>query len=125
MAANFTFQREPVELRGYFMRHKHGGDVGFSWDKDDPKFSDEWERIPATPETAVSAAPAGAGAADLPPPDEAELRAEFVRQHAGRDLKQHRLRGTYMSAPIAALWNQHKRTAEWMAARVEKPTNSP
>lgn len=50
-------------------------------------------------------------------PDEGELRAEFVRQHAGRDLSQHRLRGTYTSANIAALWNQHKRTAEWMAAR--------
>lgn len=50
-------------------------------------------------------------------PDEVELRAEFVRQHVGRDLNRHRLRGTYTSANIAALWNQHKRTAEWMAAR--------
>lgn len=40
--------------RGFFMRHKGGGDVGFSWREDDPKFSDEWERIPAVP-----AAPAG------------------------------------------------------------------
>jgi len=50
-------------------------------------------------------------------PNEDELRAEFVRQHAGRNLRQHRLRGTYIAANIAALWNQHKRTAEWMAAR--------
>jgi hypothetical protein len=46
--------------------------------------------------------------------DEAMLRAEFVRQHKGRNLKQHRLRGTYLSAPIAALWNQHVRTANWL-----------
>lgn len=49
--------------------------------------------------------------------DEAQLRAEFERQHAGRNLKQHRLRGTYMAAQIAALWNQHRRTAAWMEAR--------
>lgn len=48
---------------------------------------------------------------------EGELRAEFERQHQGRNLKQHRLRGTYVSAPIAALWNQHKRTANWMQSR--------
>jgi len=48
---------------------------------------------------------------------EAELRAEFEFQHEGRNLKQHRLRGTYVSAPIAALWNQHKRTAIWMQSR--------
>jgi hypothetical protein len=36
--------------RGYFMRHKTGCDVGFSWNKDDPQFSDDWERIPAVPE---------------------------------------------------------------------------
>lgn len=45
--------------------------------------------------------------------DEAVLRAEFERQHRGRNLNQHRLRGTYVSAQIAALWNQHRRTAEW------------
>ncbi|WP_240804924.1 hypothetical protein [Cupriavidus oxalaticus] len=49
--------------------------------------------------------------------EEGELRAEFERQHQGRNLKQHRLRGTYISAPIAALWNQHKRTAIWMQSR--------
>lgn len=48
---------------------------------------------------------------------EDELRLEFERQHAGRNLKRHPLRGTYYSAPIAALWNQHKRTAEWYAER--------
>lgn len=48
---------------------------------------------------------------------EAQLRAEFERQHAGRNLKQHRLRGTYIAAQIAALWNQHRRTATWMESR--------
>lgn len=50
MANSFSprVQRKPVsELRGYFMRHKTGGDVGFAWHKDDPLFSDDWERIPA------------------------------------------------------------------------------
>lgn len=47
-------------------------------------------------------------------PSEDELRAEFVRQHKGRNLKQHYPRGTYVSANIAALWNQHKRTVEWL-----------
>lgn len=49
-------------------------------------------------------------------PTEAELRAEFERQHAGRNLKQHNMRGTYIAANIAALWNQHKRTAAWLAS---------
>lgn len=49
---------------------------------------------------------------------ETELRAEFERQHKGRNLKQHNMRGTYISANIAALWNQHKRTAAWMLSRV-------
>lgn len=48
-------------------------------------------------------------------PTEEELRAEFERQHEGRDLRRHNLRGTYVSPPIAALWNQHVRTAQWMA----------
>lgn len=50
-------------------------------------------------------------------PTEAELRAEFERQHKGRNLKQHRMRGTYIAANIAAIWNQHKRTAAWLASR--------
>lgn len=49
MAADFIAERKPVELRGYFMRHKTGGDVGFSWDKDDALFSGEWERIAVAP----------------------------------------------------------------------------
>lgn len=53
--------------------------------------------------------------------NEAELRAEFERQHKGRDLQQHRMRGTYIHAQIAAIWNQHKRTAEWMAGRSPAP----
>lgn len=48
---------------------------------------------------------------------ESQLRAEFERQHAGRNLKQHGLRGTYFAAQIAALWNQHRRTAAWMESR--------
>lgn len=46
--------------------------------------------------------------------DEPTLRAEFERQHAGRNLSRHALRGTYISATIAALWNQHVRTAKWL-----------
>lgn len=53
---------------------------------------------------------------------EKELRAEFERQHQGRNLRQHHLRGTYSSAPIAALWNQHLRTAKWLANK-EKSTS--
>lgn len=52
-------------------------------------------------------------------PKEAELRAEFERQHEGRDLARHPLRGTYYKPPIAALWNQHCKTAEWMAGRTK------
>lgn len=49
-------------------------------------------------------------------PNEDELRVEFERQHKGRALSRHRLRGTYHAAPIAALWNQHLRTANWLTA---------
>lgn len=51
-------------------------------------------------------------------PTEAAQRAEFERQHHGRNLRQHYLRGTYLSPQIAALWNQHVRTARWMADAV-------
>lgn len=44
------------------------------------------------------------------------LRTEFECQHKGRNLKQHYLRGTYNAPPIAALWNQHVRTARWLEA---------
>jgi hypothetical protein len=54
MPAYFLTKREPVELRGYFMRHKTGGDVGFSWEKDDERFSEDWERIATIPEVAPS-----------------------------------------------------------------------
>ncbi len=53
-------------------------------------------------------------------PTEDEMRAEFERQHEGRNLLRHRMRGTYSSPPIAALWNQHRRSVKWMAARVPK-----
>lgn len=42
-------------------------------------------------------------------------RHEFERQHSGRNLTRHKLRGTYVSGPIAALWNQHLRTITWMS----------
>jgi len=47
--------------------------------------------------------------------DEAHLRAEFERMHAHRNLARHHLRGTYQSAAIAALWNQHVKTATMFA----------
>ena len=43
--------------------------------------------------------------------NEDELRKIFEEQHKNRNLQKHRLRGTYQSAPIAALWNQHIKTA--------------
>lgn len=47
--------------------------------------------------------------------DEAFLRSAFERMHQGRNLTRHHLRGTYSSPQIAALWNQHIRTAKLMA----------
>ena len=47
-------------------------------------------------------------------------RAEFERQHSGRNLKQHYRRGAYLAAPIAALWNQHLRTIKWMQSLQQK-----
>jgi hypothetical protein len=52
---------------------------------------------------------------------EEALRTEFERQHAGRDLTRHRMRGTYIRADIAAIWNQHVRTALWMIYRMRRP----
>lgn len=49
MAIPFISELPELEPRGYFMRHKTGRDVGFSWNKDDPNYSDAWERIPAVP----------------------------------------------------------------------------
>jgi hypothetical protein len=44
-------RKEASEIRGYFMRHKTGVDVGFSWKEDDPRYAAEhWERIPAVAE---------------------------------------------------------------------------
>ena len=45
---------------------------------------------------------------------EDEARFEFERQHEGRDLSRHRLRGTYTKPAIAALWNQHLKTISWV-----------
>jgi hypothetical protein len=47
-------------------------------------------------------------------PDVKELRQAFELMHAGRNLTRHPLRGTYNSPPIAALWNQHLRTVNWL-----------
>jgi hypothetical protein len=47
----YTPRKEASELRGYFMRHKVGVDIGFSWDEHDARFpADQWERIPAVAE---------------------------------------------------------------------------
>mgnify|MGYP001602933396 CR=1 FL=1 len=49
---------------------------------------------------------------DIPKIDlENFLRKEFEKMHAGRRLTRHSLRGTYQAPQIAALWNQHKKTA--------------
>lgn len=53
-------------------------------------------------------------------PTEDEMRKEFERQHSGRNLSRHPLRGTYYSGPIAALWNQHVRTVRWIMSRDNK-----
>lgn len=58
-----------------------------------------------------------------PMPTEPELRTEFERQHHGRPLKRHCLRGTYLAPQIAALWNQHVGTARWMANAVPALSN--
>lgn len=52
-----------------------------------------------------------AAVARRPVVDEAFLRDEFERMHRSRNLLRHHLRGTYSSGAIAALWNQHVKTA--------------
>jgi hypothetical protein len=54
---------------------------------------------------------------------ESEIRVEFERQHHGRNLTRHHLRGTYVSVQIAAIWNQHVRSVAWQAARA-RPSDS-
>jgi len=46
-----------------------------------------------------------------------EIREIFETMHKNRNLKKHLLRGTYVSAPIAALWNQHVKTIRYMSNR--------
>lgn len=53
----------------------------------------------------------------MTPPTEDELRAEFERQHSGRDLARHPRTRNYRSANIQALWRQHQRTARWLVER--------
>jgi hypothetical protein len=60
--------RSPATVpQGYAMRHRAGGDVGFSWKKDDPMFGPEWERVLMTPENT-----------------EPKDRCDFCRISAGR-----------------------------------------
>lgn len=41
-------RKEINDIRGFFMRHVSGSDVGFSWDQNDSQYPvDQWERIPA------------------------------------------------------------------------------
>ena len=46
--------------------------------------------------------------------DENAARIEFEKQHDGRDLSRHRLRGTYQKPAISALWNQHLKTISYV-----------
>ncbi len=56
----------------------------------------------------------------VPPITKAELRAEFERQHAGKNLNKHAMRDTYTQPTMAAAWNQHVRTAEWVMNRIKE-----
>lgn len=47
-----------------------------------------------------------------------ELRAEFERQHSGRNLRINR-NGNYFNTSIQMLWRQHQRTARWMEERAD------
>lgn len=58
-------RKELSEIRGYFMRHSRGPDIGFSWNENDPRYPvDQWERIPAV--------------AKLPPPDVADFQMHVM-----------------------------------------------
>ena len=76
-------RKEAHEIAGYFMRHKTGFDVAFSWNKDDPDFSEEWERIPAVAQPAPASAGRGPTVTDYGTPvdkcaaRELDLEAEF------------------------------------------------
>lgn len=50
---------------------------------------------------------------------EDELRKVFEEQHVGRDLKRGR-KGTYQSPQIAAIWNQHFKTARTIERMVRQ-----
>lgn len=51
------------------------------------------------------------------PPTEDELRAEFERQHSGRNLKRNR-NNNYLHTGVQICWRQHQRTVRWMAERL-------
>lgn len=46
--------------------------------------------------------------------NEGTLRIAFESMHKNRNLSRNGRRGTYDSPAIAALWNQHVRTAVWL-----------
>ena len=50
-----------------------------------------------------------------------EIRAAFEEQHKGRRLDKHYVRGTYSNPAIAALWNQHLYTIQWMLSGTKGP----
>lgn len=56
-------------LQGYFMLHEATGSVGFSWDKDDSKFPQDWKRVLAVP-----ADESGKGGDAKKGPDDSPLR---------------------------------------------------
>jgi hypothetical protein len=86
MANSSIAAHKEVELRGYFMRHKSGGDVGFSWNKDDPKFSDQWERITAVPESPSPTPTAGGERQSIDTGEFQRLEVAYVRAlHACED----------------------------------------
>lgn len=49
---------------------------------------------------------------------EDEARIGFEKQHQGRDLSRHHLRGTYTKPAIAALWNQHLKSIGWIESKL-------
>ena len=95
-------RKEAHEIVGYFMRHKTGFDVAFSWNKDDPDFSEKWERIPAM----AQPAPASTGREPFAWESTTPIYTRFIT-----DARYQKLRPAYQKwyrpicnkcAPIAA-----------------------
>ena len=94
-------RKEAHEIVGYFMRHKTGFDVAFSWNKDDPDFSEKWERIPAM----AQPAPASTGRESLDV--EFKRLADTILQATANGARLEALRSMAalfdsLAAPIAA-----------------------